>query len=62
MNEWLATNWEWLLLGFMVLEKVVKISPSKKDDILLDSIIRPIFNLLNPKSKNNKCREGKNSP
>ena len=49
MNEWLATNWEWLLLGFMVLEKVVKISPSKKDDILLDSIIRPIFNLLNPK-------------
>lgn len=49
MNEWLSTNWEWLLLGFMVLEKVVKISPSKKDDILLDSMIRPIFNLLRPK-------------
>ena len=43
MTVWLATNWEWVLLGFMVLEKVVKISPSKKDDILLDSIIRPLF-------------------
>lgn len=48
MTEWLASNWEWVLLGFMVLEKVVKISPSKKDDILLDTIIKPIFNLLKP--------------
>ena len=49
MNEWLALNWEWVLLAFMILEKVIKISPSKKDDILLDSIIKPIFNLLKPK-------------
>tara|TARA_B100000519_G_C13830743_1_gene244833 strand:+ start:180 stop:332 length:153 start_codon:yes stop_codon:yes gene_type:complete len=49
MTEWLATNWEWVLLGFMVLEKVVKVSPSKKDDILLDSIIRPLFEMLKPK-------------
>ena len=49
MTVWLATNWEWVLLGFMVLEKVVKISPSKKDDILLDSIIRPLFEMLKPK-------------
>ena len=49
MTEWLATNWEWVLLGFMVLEKIVKVSPSKKDDILLDSIIRPLFEMLKPK-------------
>ena len=49
MTVWLATNWEWVLLGFMVLEKVVKISPSKKDDILLDFIIRPLFEMLKPK-------------
>ena len=49
MTEWLVTNWEWVLLGFMVLEKIVKMSPSKKDDILLDSIIRPLFEMLKPK-------------
>ncbi len=36
--EWLSTNWEWVLLGFMILEKLVKMSPSEKDDILLDVI------------------------
>ena len=49
MREWLALNWEWCLLGFMILEKVVKISPSKKDDIMFDAIIKPVFNLLKPK-------------
>ena len=46
MSVWLAANWEWVLLGFMVLEKVVKLSPSKKDDILLDSVITPLFNMV----------------
>ena len=49
MSEWLVGNWEYILLGFMVLEKVVKLSPSKKDDILFDSIITPIFNMFAPK-------------
>ena len=49
MNEWLMANWEYCLIAFMVLEKLVKMSPSKKDDILLDSIITPIFNMLNKK-------------
>ena len=46
MMTLITANWEWVLLGFMVLEKVVKLSPSKKDDILFDSIIKPIFNLI----------------
>ena len=49
MNEWIVANWEYCLIAFMVLEKVVKLSPSKKDDILMDSIITPIFNMLKPK-------------
>ena len=49
MSEWLVGNWEYILLGFMVLEKIVKLSPSKKDDILFDSIIKPIFNMFTPK-------------
>ena len=36
--EWIAENWEWVLLGFMVAEKVVKMSPTDKDDILVDVI------------------------
>jgi len=48
MSKLLASNWEWILLGFMVLEKAVKLSPSKKDDILFDSIIKPMFNMFKP--------------
>ena len=36
--ELLQANWEWALLAFMVCEKIVKMSPSKKDDILLDVV------------------------
>lgn len=36
--EWITANWEWLLIGFMALEKIVKLSPAKWDDILVDGI------------------------
>jgi hypothetical protein len=49
MSEWLSGNWEYVLLGFYILEKVVKLSPSKKDDIIFDSIVKPIFNMFRPK-------------
>ena len=32
---WIAANWEWILLGFYVIEKAVKLSPTKQDDIIL---------------------------
>ena len=38
MVEWLSVNCEWVLLAFLVLEKIVKLSPSDKDDIILDVI------------------------
>jgi len=31
-------NWEILLAGFYLVEKIVKVSPSKYDDILVDGI------------------------
>ena len=46
MSEWMMANWEYVLLGFYVLEKVVKLSPSKKDDIIFDGIIKPIFDMF----------------
>lgn len=36
--QWLVENWEWVLVGFFVAEKIVKITPTKYDDILLDVV------------------------
>lgn len=47
--EWLSTNWEWVLLAFMVLEKIVKMSPSEKDDILLDVIVKGLTDMVGKK-------------
>ncbi len=44
--EWLTMNWEWVLLAFMVLEKIVKMSPSDKDDILLDVVVRGVTKMV----------------
>ena len=40
--NFLVQNWEYFLVGFMILEKVVKITPCKWDDILLDIIYKTI--------------------
>jgi|TARA_R100001594_G_scaffold140274_2_gene185304 hypothetical protein len=48
MNEWIVNNWEWVLLGFMVVEKAIKLSPTKYDDMLFDMIIKPIFEKFKP--------------
>ena len=49
--EWLQMNWEWVLLGFMILEKIVKMSPSDKDDILLDVIIQGLSKMVKGEKK-----------
>ena len=46
MIELLTANWQYLLVAFYVLEKVVKLSPSKKDDILVDIVWSAIKKLL----------------
>ena len=49
--EWLSANWEWVLLGFMILEKLVKMSPSDKDDILLDVIFQGLTKMVKGEKK-----------
>jgi len=49
--EWLTLNWEWVLLGFMILEKIVKMSPSDKDDILLDVVIEGLTKIVKGNKK-----------
>jgi len=46
MNEWLIANWQWCLLGFYTLEKIVKLTPSKKDDILFDAVLKPVWDAV----------------
>jgi hypothetical protein len=46
MTEWIIANWEWILVGFYALEKIVKLSPTDKDDILFDAVIKPVFEKL----------------
>lgn len=44
--EWISANWQWVLLAFYVLEKVVKESKAEWDDILVDGIKAMLFKLF----------------
>lgn len=38
MTAFVLANWEYFLLGFMVIEKIVKVTPMKWDDLLIDGL------------------------
>ena len=42
MIQLITANWEWFLLGLYILEKVIKLSPSKKDDLVWDMVLKPL--------------------
>ena len=44
--DFLTNNWEWVLIDFMVLEKLVKLSPTNYDDILLDIVWKNMKKLV----------------
>ena len=44
--HFLTNNFEWILIGFMIAEKLVKISPTKYDDIVLDIIWKNIRKMV----------------
>ena len=46
MFEFLTGNWEWFLLGIYVVEKAILLSPTKKDDLVWDTILKPIFDKI----------------
>lgn len=45
----LTGNWEWIMLALYVIEKVVKLSPSKKDDVIFDMVLKPILDKVKGK-------------
>ena len=46
MIQLITANWEWFLLGLYVLEKAIKLSPSKKDDIVWDMLLKPFVDKI----------------
>ena len=49
MFSFLTSNWEWFLLGLYVLEKAIKLSPSKKDDLIWDMVLKPVVDKIKGK-------------
>tara|TARA_Y100000310_G_scaffold215770_1_gene216736 strand:- start:112 stop:261 length:150 start_codon:yes stop_codon:yes gene_type:complete len=47
--EFLTSNWEYVLLAFYIVEKVVRLSPTKADDVIFDMVLKPIFNTIKGK-------------
>ena len=46
MLQLLTANWEYVLLALYVVEKVIKLSPSKKDDLIFDMVLKPIVDKI----------------
>ena len=49
MLESLLSNWEYVLLVLYMVEKAIKLSPSKKDDLVWDMIIKPVISKIKGK-------------
>ena len=49
MMSFITGNWEWALLVLYIVEKVVKLSPSTKDDVIWDMLIKPIADKIRGK-------------
>ena len=49
MMSFITGNWEWILLALYVIEKAIKLSPSKKDDVIFDMILKPIIDKVKGK-------------
>ena len=45
----LTANLEWVLLVLYILEKGIKLSPSKKDDLVWDMVLKPIVDKIKGK-------------
>ena len=48
MSEWVIQNWEYVLVVFYSVEKIVKMTPTKYDDILFDMLLKPIKEKISP--------------
>ena len=41
--EWVAANWEYMLIGILCIDKLVALSPTEWDDLIWTSIKKAIY-------------------
>lgn len=51
MEQFFAEHWKIVVIGFFILEKLVKLTPTKYDDILVDVIYAGIRKLVGKRTK-----------
>ena len=51
MSEWIVANWEYVLVVLYAVEKIVKLTPTKYDDIIFDMLLKPIKENIAPTKK-----------
>ena len=44
--EFMQNNWQIVVIVFFIIEKIIRISPTKSDDIIFDMILKPIIGYL----------------
>ena len=53
--EWILENWEWVLLGLLVADKIVAATPCKWDDLIITAIKEALHSVIpNGKGKASK--------
>ena len=40
--EWMMSNWEYVAIGILVIDKLVALSPSKMDDLIWSTVKKMI--------------------
>ena len=43
MIEWMVSNWEYVLIGILAIDKAVALSPTDWDDLIWTSIKKAIY-------------------
>ena len=46
MIEVITSNWEYILIGIMAIDKIVALSPTEWDDLIWTSIKKSIFKVI----------------
>ena len=44
--EWIAANWEYMLIVILCIDKVVALSPTKWDDLIWTSIKKALYKIV----------------
>ena len=44
--EWVAANWEYMLIGILCIDKLVALSPTEWDDLIWTSIKKSLYKVV----------------